>query len=145
MADLLEIDSHRPAHPVRPSPAMEQVTTPLDWRAWDKALMEHPDPSFQKYIIERIMDSFKTGFDYIVKVQSSPANMASAMEHRTLSAIIWRRSVVKAESLALSMPKHFHTYTLAGLGFFPRGHLRQTSSVSLWTCPLQKGQVLTMA
>jgi len=35
-----------PANPIRLPLSMEQVYTPLDWRAWDRALTENPDPRF---------------------------------------------------------------------------------------------------
>ena len=81
MEDLLAINSCRPAHPVRLPRTMEQVNTPLDWRAWDGALAEHPDPRFRRYIIEGIRDGFRIGFNHKVGVRSSSVNMGSAMDH----------------------------------------------------------------
>lgn len=84
MEDLLVMDSRRLEHPVRLPPAMDTITTPLNWQAWDEALAGHPDQRFRQYIVEGVRDGFRIGYDTQAAemgLRSSPANMASALEH----------------------------------------------------------------
>ena len=101
--------------PPSPTPrTMEQVNTPLDWRAWDEALAEHPDPRFRRYIIEGIRDGFRIGFNHKVGVRSSPVNMGSAMEH---SEVVGDYLVAECSEGRVEFP-YVHTSRFGGI---PKG------------------------
>ena len=63
MGDLLRLDSCRPQGG---SPVWlgDEVTTPLVWQEWDKALRDHPDQRLRAYITNGIRYGFRLGFEY---------------------------------------------------------------------------------
>ena len=80
-----------PAHrPCRSEQLPEQksrcVNIPLQVKAWRQVLTHHPDPAFQRYIIESLSEEFCIGFDCRQPLQSARKNMPSAVQHHTVVA-----------------------------------------------------------
>ena len=121
MADLLVIDAQRPAHPVRLPKEMERIGTPLDWRVWDKALWDHPDPRFRKYIVEGIRDGFRVGFNYTVGVRRAPVNMASAAEHPEVVKDYLAVECSEGRVLGPLDPQDFPYVHVSRFGVIPKG------------------------
>ena len=63
---------------------MQQIVTPLDWRAWDRRLQSHPDQRFRHYITQGIKRGFRLGFDYGRPLKSAANNMLSTRQHPQL-------------------------------------------------------------
>ena len=63
---------------------MQQIVTPLDWRAWDRRLQSHPDQRFRLYITQEIKRGFRLGFDYGRPLKSAANNMLSTRQHPQL-------------------------------------------------------------
>ena len=98
---------------------MEEVNTLLDWRPWDGALAEHPDPRFRWYIIEGIReDSFRIGFNHKVGVRSSPLNMGSAMEH---PEVVGDYLAVECSEGRVVGPGGFSVCYTSRFGIIPKG------------------------
>lgn len=82
MEDLLAMDVCRPPDSARRlPPELRGITTPLNWREWDTALMNHPDQRFRDYIVNGIREGFRLGFDYSRRCTRASRNMASAATH----------------------------------------------------------------
>ena len=81
MDDLLQLERCRSTTPSRLPPQMEMVSTPLDWREWDRSLASHPDQRFRSYVVNGIRFGFRVGFDYNASCGRSTRNMASTREH----------------------------------------------------------------
>ena len=56
------------------------ITTPLQWRTWSKALQDHPDQRFCKYIVTGLRKGFRIGFQGNGRCCLAKANMRSAAE-----------------------------------------------------------------
>ena len=83
MEDLLALDSCHA--PLRQLPSViQEIVTPLDWRAWDHKLHLHPDQRFRTYIAQGIRRGFRLGFDYKGPLKSSTSNMLSTHHHPQL-------------------------------------------------------------
>ena len=80
MEDLLALDGCRPRFPVRGPTPMAAIRTPLKWEEWDRALGQHPDQRFRKYIVDGIRWGFRVGFDYSRTCRKAKRNMASASQ-----------------------------------------------------------------
>ena len=57
------------------------VTSPLDWRVWNEALLEYPDRRFREYITTGLRDGFKIGFQGTRGCRPARTNMRSAAEN----------------------------------------------------------------
>ena len=80
--ELLQLEQCAPmvARPVAPQLAV--VKTPLRVRAWERALVQHPDGEFVKFVLRGIAGGFRIGFNY-QRFSCKPArsNMKSAAEN----------------------------------------------------------------
>ena len=80
--DLLQLEQCAPmvARPVAPQLAVIQM--PLKVRAWEQALVQHPDSEFVRFVLWGIVGGFRIGFNYR-RFSSKPArsNMKSAAEN----------------------------------------------------------------
>ena len=78
---LKQLAAHMPECRGAPPPLL-QVTTPLKWETWARALQAHPDRDFVAYIVEGLRDGFRIGFNYAGHT-CNPAkrNMLSASQH----------------------------------------------------------------
>ena len=99
MEDLLRLDRCRPQEPVRLSPALEDVVTPLKWRECDWCLASHPDQRFREYVVGGIRDGFCVGFDYAGSCSPARGSMVSAKQH----AAIVSEGVSQLLTVALKM------------------------------------------
>ncbi len=58
------------------------VNTPLRSEAWERRLKDHPDRTFQRYLVKGMTRGFRIGFSYSqAKCVSATQNMASVTEH----------------------------------------------------------------
>ena len=78
--DLLALDACRPLYPVL-SETLRKVVTPLDVRAWVRALAGHADEDFRSYIISGLTLGFRVGFSRSHQLRPAFHNMPSADEH----------------------------------------------------------------
>ena len=78
--DLLALDACRPLYPVL-SETLRKVVTPLDVRAWVRALAGHTDEDFRSYIISGLTLGFRVGFSRSHQLRPAFRNMPSADEH----------------------------------------------------------------
>ena len=97
------------------------MSTPLQIEAWRQALTHHPDPAFQRYIIEGLSEGFHIGFDRRQPLQSARKNMPSAVQHHTVV------SEYVANEKALGhfhgpMPKPQPNIHINRFGVIPKGH-----------------------
>ena len=80
--DLLQLEQCAPmvARPFAPQLAV--IKTPLKVRAWERALVQHPDGEFVRFVLRGIVGGFRIGFNYR-GFSSKPArsNMKSAAEN----------------------------------------------------------------
>ena len=78
--DLCELDACRPQCPVAQIPPEAcTVVTPLPQEHWERALADHPDRQFVRYIINGLRDSFRIGFQHgRATCRSAATNMQSA-------------------------------------------------------------------
>jgi hypothetical protein len=62
---------------------MRTLNISLDWREWDRCLVDHPHQVFRKYVVDGIRHGFRVGFDYVGEgpTRSSWENMISTQEH----------------------------------------------------------------
>lgn len=100
---------------------MHQVTSPLLWREWDKALHTHPDQRFRKYIVDGIQFGFRVGFRYNHTTRSTPSNMLSAREHPDVIREYLTKECSKGRVLGPlnpSFPLSVHT---SCFGVIPKG------------------------
>ena len=126
--DLLAIDTCQPAHPIKLPPGMEEVITPLDWRGWDKALREHPDQRFRKFIVGGLKEGSRIGFDYGAMaggLRSSPANMASALEHPEIVSEYLAKEWSEGRVLGPLDPREFPYIQTSRFGVIPKGVHKQ--------------------
>ena len=57
------------------------MQTPLNKRAWKRALASHLDRAIVRYLIRGISDAFRIGFNCSCPLQSSHQNLVSGREH----------------------------------------------------------------
>lgn len=80
--DLLRLDSCRRQGSTRMLPMSRSRASPLEWKAWQAALAEHPDRALAEYLWRSIRDGFRIGFNYgRHSLRSSSGNMQSARDH----------------------------------------------------------------
>ena len=85
--ELLQLEQCAPmvARPVAPQLAV--IKTPFRVRAWERALVQHPDGEFVKFVLRGIAGGFRIGFNY-QRFSCKPArsNMKSCVKlHQALS------------------------------------------------------------
>ena len=56
------------------------ITSPLQWKVWDKALRDQLDQRFRNYIVTGLRDGFRIGFESPRSYQPVTKNMRSAEE-----------------------------------------------------------------
>ena len=64
MEDLQQIEACRSKLPTTLPREVTEITMPLNCREWDWELRDHPDQKFREYIVNRIRNGFRVGFDY---------------------------------------------------------------------------------
>ena len=79
-ADLLCLEFHRLRTP-HTSKALAEVSTPLNVKAWSRALAKHPDRAFARYICNGLHSGFRVGFRHGSPLQSASANVPSTRQH----------------------------------------------------------------
>ena len=131
MEDLLAIDSCRPAHPVRLLRTMEQDNTPLDWQTWATG-----GTSLKG--LEMASGSGLTTRWECVAPQLTWSRPWSILR---LSVTTWRRSAVRAESLARWS---FLIIIRVGLGI-PKGSPDANRWRLIVDLSARRGQALTIA
>ena len=82
-SQLLALARCTPTSAVALPTILQEVTTPLRWQAWERALRTHPDREFAHYIVEGISQGFRVGFNDSCRpsLRSCSRNTASAYEH----------------------------------------------------------------
>ena len=66
--------------------AVHVVCSPLNMSTWKKALQDHPDQRFVKYILVGLVNGFHIGFDRSHGLLSGRQNLPSDVEQRNILA-----------------------------------------------------------
>ena len=63
-------------------PGLAKINTPLDWREWERCLLDHPDSSYRIYLVNGIKNGFRIGFNYNLapQLRSAHSNMQTALQ-----------------------------------------------------------------
>ena len=81
-AELLQLERCTPAVARPVCPQLAVIRTPLKVKAWEQALVQHPDREFVGYILRGISGGFRIGFNYQrCSRRSARSNMKSAAEN----------------------------------------------------------------
>ena len=123
MEDLLKINSCTAAYPIQLPAPMGDITTPLRWQEWDRALENHPDQRFRTYIVDGIKNGFRVGYNYeeVNQLCSSPANMASAMQHPEVIREYLAKECSEGRVLGPLDPTQFPYVHTSRFGAIPKG------------------------
>ena len=80
---LLELQAHTDAEPIPLPPSALNITTPLIYHQWEKALALHPDRQFVQYLLSGIKQGFHIGVNRHHTCKRAKGNMHSALLHPT--------------------------------------------------------------
>ena len=61
---LKTLDQCRKVPQGQVSPALQGISTPLDWEVWQEALALHPDRELVEYITTGLREGFRIGYNY---------------------------------------------------------------------------------
>ena len=121
MEDLLSLDACRPSNMDKALPLeLQGITTPLDWREWDKALAAHPDQQFREYIVNGIKEGFRLGFDYSKSCNGAPRNMASAGTHAPIIRDYLAEECAQGRVVGPFDPGHLPGVQVSKFGVIPK-------------------------
>ena len=82
--DLLCLERYTPVTSQLVIPLVSSVKTPLHFRAWERALAQHPDGEFAGYILRGIGEGFLIGYSRASwPCESARRNMQSAKNIHT--------------------------------------------------------------
>ena len=82
MQDLRETNEMVPATRLSLPQSITEVASPLRWEAWAQELSCHPDQEYATFVVGRIQNGFRIGYDYgMHSYKSCSGNMASARQH----------------------------------------------------------------
>ena len=121
MEDLLALDGCRPRFPVRGPTPMAAIRTPLKWEEWDRALGQHPDQRFRKYIVDGIRWGFRVGFDYSRTCRKAKRNMASASQQPQVIADYLSKECAAGTVIGPLDPALFPCLHISRFGVIPKG------------------------
>ena len=80
--DLLCLERCTPLSSQSVNPLLSSVKTPLHFRAWERALAQHPDGEFAGYVLRGIAEGFRIGYSRASwPCESARRNMQSAKEN----------------------------------------------------------------
>ena len=80
---LLELEAHTDAELILLQPIALNITTPLVYHQWEKALTLHPDRQFVQYLLSGIKRGFHIGVNRHQTCKRAKGNMNSALLHPT--------------------------------------------------------------
>ena len=122
--DLLALHNARPPELVTSYPELGKIVSPIKERlpCWQRALTNHPDREFVRYIVEGIETGFRVGFDHSRALTSVKSNMGSAKINPEIVD-----SYISGEIAAGRMFGPFAQQEIPGLhinrmGLIPKGH-----------------------
>ena len=121
MEDLLALDGCRPRFPVRGPTPMAAIRTPHKWDEWDRALGQHPDQRFRKYIVDGIRWGFRVGFDYSRTCRKAKRNMASASQQPQVIADYLSKECAAGTVIGPLDPALFPCLHISRFGVIPKG------------------------
>ena len=82
-SSLVTLESHCPTTARTPKGEWGRITSTLQPREWERALVRHPDQAFAQYICTGIKQGFHIGFNYqLARCRSAKGNMKSVQEHK---------------------------------------------------------------
>ena len=78
--DLLALDGARQRELKSVHPELRGIYSPLSDRLprWERALADHPDETFARYVLRGLRAGFRVGFDHAFSLVSAGRNMQSA-------------------------------------------------------------------
>ena len=120
MEDLLALDACRPQTPSLLPAGMQQINTPLDWRAWDSCLASHPDQAFRQYIVHGIRYGFRIGFNYSHTCTSAMRNLASAREQPQVIRDYLATECASGRVIGPLTPQDFAQLHVSSFGVIPK-------------------------
>ena len=121
MEDLQALDSCRRRQPVRVSPALMGMTSPLRWEVWQEALVLHPDKQYVDYLISGLREGFRIGFDYNNHhCKKCKENMRSAKQQPQIVAEYIRKECEAGRLLGPLDPQLFPEVQVSRFGVIPK-------------------------
>ena len=101
-------------------PALRITRTPLNVSAWREALCDHPDQSLARYIVKRISEGFRIGFDRSHPLVSTNRNLPSATEQAEVLTNYVEKEVALGRIIGPLPPSP--VWHINRVGVIPKGH-----------------------
>ena len=103
--------------------ALSPIHSPLNVRAWEKALSSHPDKSFVDYVTNGLRHGFRIGYNYErgQSLKSSKRNMLSAKQHPEVIQAYLEHEMKEGRVLG-PFPLQYPTIHTSPFGVIPKRH-----------------------
>ena len=102
---------------------LELVSTPLVVEAWARALSQHPDRAFARYVCTGLQFGFRIGFTNTIKLKSATANMGSAREHPSVVSEYLAKELSLGRMLGpFNQSAQLPPLHISRFGVIPKGH-----------------------
>jgi len=121
LEDLLALDRCQRVPPPRVTPALVEITSPLNWEAWQECLTAHTDRSYVEYLLSGLREGFHIDFDYRTHgCRRSGDNMRSARQNPQVVRDYISKECEAGRLLASFNPHMFPDVHISRFGVIPK-------------------------
>ena len=123
MRDLTQLDQLTSPSSNAVDTALSPINSPLNVKAWERALSSHPDKSFIDYVTNGLRRGFHIGYNYErgQSLKSAKRNMLSAKQHPEVIQAYLEHEVQEGRVLG-PFPLQYPTVHTSPFGVIPKRH-----------------------